>query len=298
MPRVNVELNIPRESVEQPIVWRLGKLFNVVTNVRQARVSSEYGVVSLDIEGSTAEVEQAVAYLKGIGVVEGESSTTSPTPPESGEITPNSIAVRLRTVNPLQATAPILCRVARDYRVVVNICYAALDQEEGGSRRGHGQETMFGHDRSAADIERRADDGADIEQVEGQAGADDIGDGIGRAHLVEMDLLDGHLVDLRFGFAETAEDGDGIAAGAFGDVGLFDRLDDVGKVAVNVRLLHLHVVLGSADAATLNLLKRNRGTALERGNGIGNGVLVRAGIRQRAHQHVAADSRKCIQIAS
>lgn len=133
MPRVNVELNIPRESVEQPIVWRLGKLFNVVTNVRQARVSSEYGVVSLDIEGSTAEVEQAVAYLKGIGVVEGESSTTSPTPPESGEITPNSIAVRLRTVNPLQATAPILCRVARDYRVVVNICYAALDQEEGGT---------------------------------------------------------------------------------------------------------------------------------------------------------------------
>ena len=29
-----------------------------------------------------------------------------------------------------------------------------------------------------------------------------------------------------------------------------------------------------------------------------NGVLVRAGVRQRADQHVAADSRKCVQIAS
>jgi len=82
---------------------------------------------------------------------------------------------------------------------------------------------MLGLDGSAPNVERRADDGADIEQVEGQAGAHDIGDGIGRAHLVEMHFLDGHLVNLRLGLAETAENGDGIAPGAFGDVGLFDN---------------------------------------------------------------------------
>src|ERR1019366_574467 len=111
-------------------------------------------------------------------------------------------------------------------------------------------------------------------------------------------FLDRHLVDLRFGFAETAEDGDGIAPGAFGDIGLFDQLHDVREVAVNVLLLHLHVVFGGADAAALDLLERNRGTALERGDGVGDGDVVGAGVGQGADQHVAADSRKCVQIAS
>jgi len=48
----------------------------------------------------------------------------------------------------------------------------------------------------------------------------------------------------------------------------------------------------------LTFLEGNRGTALKRGDGVGNGVVVRAGVRQRADQHVAADSRKCVQIAS
>ena len=49
-------------------------------------------------------------------------------------------------------------------------------------------------------------DGLDVQQIERDAGAHDIGDRIGRAHFVEVDLLDGHLVDLRLGFAEFAED--------------------------------------------------------------------------------------------
>ena len=37
---------------------------------------------------------------------------------------------------------------------------------------------------------------------------------------------------------------------------------------------------------------------VERGDGVGDGGLVGAGIGQRADQHVAANSRKCVQIAS
>ena len=45
---------------------------------------------------------------------------------------------------------------------------------------------------------------------------------------MEVDLLDGNLVDLRFGLAEFAEDGDGVPLGACGEPGALDRLDDVG----------------------------------------------------------------------
>ncbi|HZP84070.1 MAG TPA: NIL domain-containing protein, partial [Chthonomonadaceae bacterium] len=45
---------------------------------------------------------------------------------------PNTIYVRLTTVTPEQAHAPLLHRVGKDFNVVVNIERAAFDDEEGG----------------------------------------------------------------------------------------------------------------------------------------------------------------------
>ena len=63
MPVVNVELNARRETVQQPIIWRLGRLFNVVTNIRRARVTEDYGYVLLEMEGSATEAESASTLI-------------------------------------------------------------------------------------------------------------------------------------------------------------------------------------------------------------------------------------------
>ena len=54
--------------VTQPVVYELGKKFNVVTNIRQASVNEEIGLVSTEIDGERAEVERAIAWLEEIGV--------------------------------------------------------------------------------------------------------------------------------------------------------------------------------------------------------------------------------------
>jgi ABC-type methionine transport system ATPase subunit len=131
MPRVTVELNIPADSVHLPIVWRLAALFKVTTNIKRARVSSERGTLSVDIDGSTSEIELAQEYLAGLRLVEAASTVQLPAPPEDSIPQPNTIFVRLTTVTAAQAAAPLLARVARDYRVVINICFAAFDEEGG-----------------------------------------------------------------------------------------------------------------------------------------------------------------------
>jgi|HubBroStandDraft_4_1064222.scaffolds.fasta_scaffold236444_3 hypothetical protein len=131
MPRVNVELNIPSDVVHLPVVWRLASLFKVITNIRRARVSGDRGMISLDIDGSTAEIEQTQGYLASLHVVKGSSTAALPAAPEDSIPQPNTIIVRLATVNAAQAAAPLLARVARDYRVVINICFASLDEEGG-----------------------------------------------------------------------------------------------------------------------------------------------------------------------
>src|SRR5689334_17355256 len=107
MPVVNVELNARADTVRQPVIWRLARLFNVVTNVRRARVTEDYGYVLLEMEGSTQELEEAKSYLAGLGMVQGAHGA-APTvePPEDRIPQPNSIYVRLTTVNPEQGQAP------------------------------------------------------------------------------------------------------------------------------------------------------------------------------------------------
>ncbi len=40
MPLVTVELNARKDILGQPILWRIGKMFNVVTNILRARILS------------------------------------------------------------------------------------------------------------------------------------------------------------------------------------------------------------------------------------------------------------------
>ncbi|HZO88512.1 MAG TPA: NIL domain-containing protein [Chthonomonadaceae bacterium] len=137
MPVVTVELTADSDSVGQPIIWRLGKLFNVVTNIRRARVTEDYGHVALTLEGSTGEVEQAANYLRSLGLLKdtdasAPSAPSSAAPPEEAIPRPSSIYVRLSTVNAAQGQTPLLYRVGKDFNVVVNLERAAFDDEEGG----------------------------------------------------------------------------------------------------------------------------------------------------------------------
>ena len=61
-------LMFPTKLVTRPIIWELGKTFEVVTNIRQASVTDEIGIVSLSLEGEREENKKAIAWLEKQGV--------------------------------------------------------------------------------------------------------------------------------------------------------------------------------------------------------------------------------------
>ena len=61
-------LMFPTKLVTRPIVWEIGKTFDVVTNIRQASVTDEIGIVSLSLEGEREENKKAIAWLEKQGV--------------------------------------------------------------------------------------------------------------------------------------------------------------------------------------------------------------------------------------
>ena len=54
--------------VTQPVVYELGKTFAVITNIRQASINEEIGLVSIELEGERSEIERAINWLEEIGV--------------------------------------------------------------------------------------------------------------------------------------------------------------------------------------------------------------------------------------
>ena len=61
-------LMFPTRLITQPIIWELGQKFKVVTNVRQASVNDEVGLVSLSLSGERDEIKRSVAWLEELGV--------------------------------------------------------------------------------------------------------------------------------------------------------------------------------------------------------------------------------------
>ena len=61
-------LMFPAKLITRPVVHELGHRFAVVTNIRQASVNSEVGLVSLELAGERQEIKKAIAWLEELGV--------------------------------------------------------------------------------------------------------------------------------------------------------------------------------------------------------------------------------------
>lgn len=68
MGRMRVRLTFPSERIQEPIIYLLGKDFDIVTNIRRADVKADYGWVMLELEGKEENLERGIAWLKEKGV--------------------------------------------------------------------------------------------------------------------------------------------------------------------------------------------------------------------------------------
>jgi len=66
--QIRLWLMYPPKLIKEPLLWQLSQKFPVVTNVRQASVTDEIGIVSLELDGKRADIKAAIKWLEKIGV--------------------------------------------------------------------------------------------------------------------------------------------------------------------------------------------------------------------------------------
>ena len=67
MARRRVRLIFGRDLVTEPVIYHLGKNYEVVTNIRRADVTREEGWVVLEMTGDPDELDRGVLYLESRG---------------------------------------------------------------------------------------------------------------------------------------------------------------------------------------------------------------------------------------
>ena len=63
-----MRLTFGRGLVTEPVIYDLGRKFEIVTNIRRADVRGDEGWVLLELAGEPEELERGVAYLTERGV--------------------------------------------------------------------------------------------------------------------------------------------------------------------------------------------------------------------------------------
>jgi hypothetical protein len=63
-----IYLTYPPHLIKQPLIYELGKRFELRTNLRGANISETMGLVALEVEGTRKEIDRGIAWLRESGV--------------------------------------------------------------------------------------------------------------------------------------------------------------------------------------------------------------------------------------
>ncbi|OGW91376.1 MAG: hypothetical protein A3D28_06155 [Omnitrophica bacterium RIFCSPHIGHO2_02_FULL_63_14] len=73
-----VTLVFPQEQIKEPAVFTMAKRFDIMPNIRKARVTETVGEMTLELEGTEDNLKKGIAFLESRGIkvepVTGESA--------------------------------------------------------------------------------------------------------------------------------------------------------------------------------------------------------------------------------
>ncbi len=64
-----VKLTFPQQLIKEPVIFKMAKAYNVMPNIRRARVTETVGEMVLELEGAEEDLEKGIQSLKDQGIV-------------------------------------------------------------------------------------------------------------------------------------------------------------------------------------------------------------------------------------
>jgi len=68
MESVRLDVVARKENVGEPWLYKLGRDFNVVVNLRRANIDEEFGFAEIELTGALEEIQRATTWLMTTGL--------------------------------------------------------------------------------------------------------------------------------------------------------------------------------------------------------------------------------------
>ena len=68
MAKLRVKFTFPPEQIREPIIWEVGKRFDLMTNIRRADVQSDIAWAVLELDGEKEDLERGLKWVEECGV--------------------------------------------------------------------------------------------------------------------------------------------------------------------------------------------------------------------------------------
>ena len=68
LDRTRVTLVFPPNLIQEPVVFTMAKKFDIMPNIRKARVTESVGEMTLELEGERANLDKGIKFLESKGI--------------------------------------------------------------------------------------------------------------------------------------------------------------------------------------------------------------------------------------
>ena len=63
MAKLRVKFTFPPEQIKEPVIWEVGKRFDLVTNIRRADVTADIAWAILELEGDSEKLNLGMKWV-------------------------------------------------------------------------------------------------------------------------------------------------------------------------------------------------------------------------------------------
>lgn len=67
--KTRIKLTFPQELIKEPVIFTMAKKFDIIPNIRRARVTETVGEMILELEGAEENIKQGIESIKQQGIV-------------------------------------------------------------------------------------------------------------------------------------------------------------------------------------------------------------------------------------
>jgi len=68
MMKKRVKLTFPQHLIREPVIFSMAKKYDIMPNIRRARVTENVGEMILELEGESENIEKGIKSLRQQGV--------------------------------------------------------------------------------------------------------------------------------------------------------------------------------------------------------------------------------------